>query len=73
MTKWKFLLFTIGCLCILGYYLYFSYKHNSDPFVDISELGSGFFYFLMVGSVLFVLAALLKIIFTFINICKEYE
>jgi hypothetical protein len=73
MTKYKYVLFGLGCLSVLGYYLYFSYKHNSDPFVDFSELSSGFFYFLLVCSIIFVAMALLKIIATFINICKEYD
>ncbi len=73
ITKIKIGLFVLGCLCILGYYLYFSYRHNSDPFVDLSELSSGFFYFLLISSILFVVAALIWIIVTFINICKEYD
>lgn len=73
ITKVKFALFALGCLSILGYYLYFSYRHNSDPFVDLSELSSGLFYFLLVSSVLFVGVALIKIIISFINICKDYD
>lgn len=73
MTRGKWIVFGVGCLSVLGYYLYFSYKHNSDPFVDISELSSGLFYCLLISSVLVVGFALLKIIMSFINICKEYE
>lgn len=73
MTKPKWIVFGLGCLSVLGYYLYFSYKHNSDPFVDLSELSSGLFYCLLISSVLVVGFAFLKIISSFINICKEYE
>lgn len=60
-------------LVVLGYYLYFSYKHNSDPFVNVEEVSSGFMLFLLIASIVLLVILLIKLLFSFINIYRYYE
>ena len=68
----KIVLVGVTWVFVLGYYLYFSYEHNNNPFVDLEEISSGFMLFLLVGSVVCLAVILVRVLFSFINIYRSY-